>query len=73
MIILTFEFEYINRLFFKPLFFILIADQLILNMGYFSQYSKVDVFLYLDATLNNIRFEGMRDEIRLFWIMIKVE
>ena len=24
-------------------------------------------------SLNSIRFEGMRDEIGLFWIMIKVE
>jgi hypothetical protein len=73
VMILTFEFEHISRLLFKPLFFILKANQLILNMEYFSQCSKVDIFLYLDTTLNSIRFEGMRDEIRLFWIMIKVE
>ena len=51
MIILTFEFEHINRLLFSPLFFILKANQLILNMRYFSLYTKMDIFLYLDAII----------------------
>ena len=51
VIILTFEFEHINRLLFSPLFFILKANQLILNMRYFSLYTKMDIFLYLDAII----------------------